>query len=422
MALFGEFRVYVRKGIVVSVFILLCMLTSIALYNISALAVHEAELDFDKYIEVFNSGQYYGVGDTLFDGYEKDLVKIDDHIELLSDFNNWLHNNGKFEYLEGRNEGIGYADKYKGKTPEGYFSESMITYWLSPNEIQHFDIKVCEGRNFTDEDFVHTKGMTNEAGQISKDEICILAGNMMKGKYSLGDTIDMYHILFAGKAKIVGFLEEKTNVVDSMGNVQSLDNTFVFPFFNRFSGDETTTYMRILYLQRNFGKVYTKYSVDDMQDMINEYTSFLGIPGSYRVGSSNHRWQPVFAKNLDDVVDGLKGIAVGISLFSAVVLGLYLFVKIRKSLKYYGVLLLNGFSGEQIKKMIFGEVILLMSASFAAGVIVSSVVKDIYYYEYDINLFAGVVPMLIIGSFGAMIAMILVNRYDIASSIRGADE
>ena len=417
MAFLGEFRTYVRRGIIISIFISACILVSIVLYNFSALVAHEAELDFDKYSEVFNDGQYYGVGDTLIGEYEKEFIELDNHAELLAQFNDWLHNNGKFEYYEGRNEGISYADKYNSKTSEGYFKERMITYWLSPNEIQHFDIKVCEGRNIVKEDFVHTKGMANEPGQISSDEICVLAGHMMRSKYSIGDTIDMYHILFAGKARIVGFLEEKTNVVDSMGNVQSLDNTFVFPFFNSFSGNESTNYMRILYLQRNFGKVYTKYSVDDIQEMFNEYTSFLGIPGSYRVGSSSNRWQPVFSKNLSDVVSGLKGIAIGISSFSAGALALYMFVKIRKSLKYYGVLLLNGFTGSQVKKMIFGEVLLLMSFSFAAGLIISHIIKDSYYREYDINMLAGVIPMFIIGLFGATVAVVLVNRYDIASSI-----
>lgn len=417
MIVLKEFFTYVKKSCFLSLFIVLCVISSIVLFNSSSLIIHEAELDFNKYKEIYTDGQYMGLGDKLYDEVEKSFLSRNDHIDVLISFNDWLHENDLFEFLEGKNETIAYSDKYTPISPEGYFTGSMQTYWLSQNDIKHYGLTVSEGRNLSEEDFMHTNGMAMNPSEESKDEIHILAGNSLKSKYSVGDTIEMYHILFAGRARIVGFLNKTANVVDHKGNVICIDDTFVFPFFNSFSGNETEVYMRILYLQKNDGTIYSKYSVDDTQDMINEYTSSLGIPGSYFVFASEHQWQPIFAKNLDDVVGGLKSLAVGISFFTALALGLYLFVKIRKSLRYYGILLLNGFTAMQIKSMIFAEVFAVMASSFTIGLIVSYVLKDSYYREYDINLFTGIIPMLIIGLTGALVAFIAVTRYDVSTSI-----
>ena len=417
MVILKEFFTYAKKSCLLSLFIVLCVIASIVLFNSSSLIIHEAELDFDKYKEIYTDGHYMGLGDKLYDEVEKSFLSRNDHIDVLISINDWLHENDLFEYFEGKIENIAYSDSYTPKTSEGYFAESMKTYWISPDEIQHFDLTVNDGRMLSEEDFFHTAGMAMSPGAESEDEIHILAGNSLKSKYSVGDTIDMYHVLFAGKARIVGFLNKSANVVDQNGNVFCVDDNLVFPYFNTFTGNETEIYMRILYLQKNNGKIYSKYSVDDTQDMINEYTSSLGIPGSYFVCASNHQWQPVFSKNLDDVVSGLKSLAVGISFFSALALGLYLFIKIRKSLRYYGILLLNGFTAMQIKMMIFAEVFAVMASSFTIGLIVSYVLKDSYYREYDINLFTGVIPMLLIGLTDALVAFIAVTRYDVSTSI-----
>ena len=58
-----------------------------------------------------------------------------------------------------------------------------------------------------------------------------------------------------------------------------------------------------------------------------------------------------------------------------------------------------------------------MASSFTIGLIVSYVLKDSYYREYDINLFTGVIPMLLIGLTGALVAFIAVTRYDVSTSI-----
>ncbi len=413
MTLLSEFLVYMKHSIVITAFIVCSIITSVVLVDFSSLMLHEAQLDFDKYEEIYDTGKYYGIGDNFFNEAGEALRNMDDYVDILVDFNNWLLRNGKFKYLEGREEYISYIDK------KGENHQSAESYWTSPEDIAHFGLSVCEGRMLEDRDFVHTQGMANEAGKRSEDEVSVVMGNSFRNEYEIGDTIEIYHILYSGKARIVGFLEKGSNVYSVLTHgLISLDNFFVFPFFNSFSGNESDQYMRICYYQKNNSRIYAKYSVDDVQDMINEYTSSLGIPGGYFVFASNHQWQPVFAENLDDIVGGIKGIAVGMSLFSALSLGLYLFVKIRKSLRYYGILLLNGFSSRQIMRMIFGEVVVVMFASFGMGLLISYIIKDNSYREYDINLFAGIVPMLVIGFVGALVALIVVNKYDISTSIR----
>ncbi len=413
MELISEFCAYMKRSFFICAFMVFSIVTAIVLFNFSSLMLHEAQLDFDKYEEVYDEGKYYGIGDNFFDEAGEALRNMDNYVDLLVDFNNWLLNNGRFKYLEGREEFISYIDN------KGENHRSTESYWTSPNDITHFGLNVCKGRMLEQQDFIHTKGMANDTGLRSDDELPIVLGYGFIDKYDLGDTIEVYHNLFAGKARIVGFLNQGSTVfsIYTQG-VISLDNYFVFPFFNQFSGNESTKYMRILYYQKNFCRVYSRYSTDDTQDMINEYTSLLGIPGGYIVFASNHQWQPVFAKNLDETVTGIKGVAIGISLFSALSLGLYLFVKIRKSLKYYGILLLNGFSSRQIMKLIFGEVIVVMITSFGIGLLISYIIKNNSYQEYDINMLTGIVPMLAIGLVGAIVALIVVNRYDISTSIR----
>jgi len=413
MTILSEFLAYMKRSIIITIFIVCSIISTVVLVIFSSLMLHEAQLDFDKYKEVYDEGKFYGLGDNFFDEAEKALGSKKDHVKILAEVNDWLRSNDKFEYLEGRQEYISYVDK------SGQTHNSADSYWTSPEDIKHFGLGVAKGRMLDERDFVHTQGMANVTGARSEDEVSIVMGDAFRDDYEIGDTIEVYHILYAGKARIVGFLEKGSYVYSVLTKgLISLDDHFVFPFFNSFSGNESDIYMRVLYYQKNNSRIYAKYSVDDVQDMINEYTSSLGIPGGYFVFASTHQWQPVFAKNLDDIVGGIKGIAVGISLFSALSLGLYLFVKIRKSLKYYGILLLNGFSSRQIMMMIFGEVVVVMLSSFGIGLLISYVIKDNSYREYDINMLTGIIPMLVIGLVGALVALILVNKYDISTSLR----
>ena len=68
--------------------------------------------------------------------------------------------------------------------------------------------------------------------------------------------------------------------------------------------------------------------------------------------------------------------------------------------------------------MIFGEVVVVMLSSFGIGLLISYVIKDNSYREYDINMLTGIIPMLVIGLVGALVALILVNKYDISTSLR----
>ncbi|MCR5206138.1 MAG: hypothetical protein K6E47_13995 [Lachnospiraceae bacterium] len=417
MFLFNELIIYMKKGFLITCVIITCIATAIVLSNLTTLIVHEAETDLQEYNETYADGKYYGIGDKLMGDVEDVFVKQDNCIDILINMNNWLHNNKYFKYFEGRADQISYiSNEIEGEFKDTY-NDILNAFWLGPDDIEHFEIKTCEGSIFKETDFYHNKSLTNEPGRLCDGELPIVMGCRFRNKYEVGDTLDIYNFFYVGKAKIIGFLEANSKTVDSNGNIYVLDDSVILPFFTDFSGEESSIYMRCLFLQKNNGKLYSKLTAEDLQDMVNEYMSYLGITGAYFVFGAKNQWQVVFATNLDNMINDIGKIAIGITAFSSITLAIFLFVKIKKSERYFGIMAINGFNKNQIRYLVLLEVLMIITMSLVLGIAITGLIHDISYQEYDVNYLKGLFPLVITGIAGFVIGEFNIENQELSSLI-----
>ncbi len=417
MFFISETIIYMKKGFLITSVIIICTAISIVLSNLTSLVVHEAEADMKKYKETYADGKFYGIGDKLMGDAGEIFTKKENHVQILQDMNTWLHNNENFEYFEGRPDNVSYINpNVEGEFKDTY-NDILKAYWLGPEDIEHFDIKVKEGRIFKDEDFIHRENLTNENGQKCEGELPIILGSLFCDRYNVGDTIEIYNMFFMGTARVVGILETNSKTVNSQGNIYVLDDSVILPFFTEFSGKESLRYLRTLFYQKNNGIMYSKLNAEDLQEMVNDYASYLGIAGGYFVFGAKNQWQAVFATNLDNMIDDIRKIAIGITSFSALAIAIYLFVKIKRSERYFGIMAINGFTKGQIRNLVISEVFMIVIGSVIIGIAGTMLVHDISYQEYDINYLRGLIPILVTGVIGLIIGLIGVERQELSNLI-----
>ena len=163
--------------------------------------------------------------------------------------------------------------------------------------------------------------------------------------------------------------------------------------------------------------MYSKLNAEDLQEMVNDYASYLGIAGGYFVFGAKNQWQAVFATNLDNMIDDIRKIAIGITSFSALAIAIYLFVKIKRSERYFGIMAINGFTKGQIRNLVISEVFMIVIGSVIIGIAGTMLVHDISYQEYDINYLRGLIPILVTGVIGLIIGLIGVERQELSNLI-----
>ena len=89
----------------------------------------------------------------------------------------------------------------------------------------------------------------------------------------------------------------------------------------------------------------------------------------------------------DDAVKIIRHFAAGISVFSIAALLIYLMVKIKKSGRYYAILLINGFSQRDIAAMAAGEAVVILGLSGLLGTLISRILFPRYRGETGSILF-----------------------------------
>lgn len=223
-------------------------------------------------VNIKNNEINYEIADNLHGNSELEQKVISDksYFSKLKNFHSDLINNSKFNYYEYIDQQL-YLKNFNGE--EKFYNEFKYSKNIHENGdvvingeklsgiknkivsesiLDKYNIKVCEGRMFTSEDF-----LLKNFNQV----IPILLGNDFKNNYSVGDTIDGELNYFKFKFKVVGILEKNTllNPLDS-NNLESLDTYIITPSFNvsdniKFNSTEEVMFTNFFYLQKTNGIV-----------------------------------------------------------------------------------------------------------------------------------------------------------------------
>lgn len=388
-----EFWFYIRKKPGIVLFTILAGAIGIALILCTERLAGRTQDRNQEYDRIFEDGEYSILADCFFEDVEKELKAKPQYWDILREFNEWLHESEEFEYLEIREQHSVVVD-YHGREENHYMYEAgdeprvehwgdinfcnIKAIWLGEEVFPHFNLKVSEGRLFETGEFDYY------FDRASDEPLPVLMGANFRGDYQVGDIIQVSNFTMQGKARVIGFLEEGS-IVMKMASVQCIDRYLVFPMIHVFGQPELPEdrgFFRSLYYEKNNGILYSGISLEDLQEMILEKCERLGIAGGYIVCGADNQPAADLGMGFDDAVKIIRHFAAGISVFSIAALLIYLMVKIKKSGRYYAILLINGFSQRDIAAMAAGEAVVILGLSGLLGTLSGTLISRILFPRY----------------------------------------
>ena len=248
----------------------------------------------NRFSEIYEENQFYTIMDNLVG--DKDYMHTDpEMIPVFKRFYDLLKNSESFEYVELYVNPV-YVDDYNGPENNVYnyehgrtmesqtyefvddkgnetISTCVKAVWFGFDTIHFFDLKISEGRGFAEEDLIFEPGKP----------ISVLLGYNYKDLYDVGDVLNIKYVFSEGKAEVIGFLDEGSNVFRG-SSFMEIDNYVVMPIFTNDDYNGEPVYnipVNFMYNFRTQGTVASKLSADDVEAIITEYCAEAGFGEQY---------------------------------------------------------------------------------------------------------------------------------------------
>ncbi|MBO4909225.1 MAG: ABC transporter permease [Lachnospiraceae bacterium] len=313
----------------------------------------------NRFSEIYEENQFYTIMDNLVG--DKEYMHTDpEMIPVFKRFYNLLLNSESFEYVELYDNPV-YLDDYNGpeNNVSGYEHGNTIesqTYefvddkgivtkstcvkavWFGLNTIPFFDLKISEGRGFTEEDLILDPGKP----------ISVILGYSYKDLYDVGDVLSIKYVFNESKAEIIGFLDEGSNVFRGT-SFMKIDNYVVMPIFTNDDYYGAPIYnipVNFMYSFRTQGTVASKLSANDVEKIITEYCAEAGFGDRYDSvyyvveDASSERYG--FGEGINTLVFLIGIIAVSVVVVIFVIEILINIKRTNNGKRYYAILFLNG--------------------------------------------------------------------------------
>lgn len=249
------------------------------------------EYQTEKYGEVYEEIQFYSIRDSLLSKAPGE-VNTEENTPKFRKFLNLILESEYFEYLMMYDQPV-YVDNYRGKfnnvdlyeyrkdisdatqdikDNNGVVRKSTCVnaFWIGDNVIDYFGLRLGDGRQFAEDDFV----LKNP-----DDPISVILGANYAEDYKVGDEIFISFVFAERPAKVVGLLEEGSNIYYG-SRFRNLDNYLIMPMFmnDTYEGQEIYNfYVNHMYVLRNEGTVATKLSIQDVEEILDSYSKEAGF-------------------------------------------------------------------------------------------------------------------------------------------------
>ena len=367
------------------IFLLLTFMSAIGVFCValSTKLMLQTANQQNHYSEIYEENRFYTIMDNLVG--DKAYIHTDpDMIPVYKKFYELLKNSEQFEYVELYDNPI-YLDDYNGpeNNVSGYEHGSTIesqTYefeddhglttvatcvkavWFGLETIPFFDLKIYEGRAFTEDDLILRPG----------EPIAVILGYGYKDLYNVGDILNVKYVFSEGEAEVIGFLDEGSNVYRG-SSFQKIDNYIVMPIFTNDDYDGKPIYnipVNFMYSFRTQGTVATKLSRKDVEKIISGYCVDAGFgedsSGIYYVVDDDSSERYGFGEGINTLVFLIGLIVISIVVVIYVIETVIHLKRTNIDRRYYAILFMNGCSYLNILCVVLAESIL--SALIASGI------------------------------------------------------
>lgn len=417
-----------KRNIKTILILILLSLIGIVCIGMAITLSMQTDAQVQKYKEIYEDVQYFSIKDNFLGDREVEITNPDGN-KKLNTFLNLLNSSEYFDYYMMYKQSVNIAD-YSGKISNVYGYEyntnlerrtreleskdgvtrtctSVKGFWIGDNVIDNFNLNLQLGEPFQDSDFILT----------AEEPISIILGADYASDYEVGETIYVHFVFAEREAKIIGILEEGSNVYYS-GNYVNLDRFAIMPMFlnDDYNGQPIYNLPVIyFYTLKNSGVLGTKLSCEDTQKVITEYSELSGFVTSYYVVEYDPTTQKTFnfgIENVQFLLSILMVLIIGATLF---LLTIYYLNKIIKNMRYYAILMMNGCSKKQIFLIIIWEIIIILLIAYVIGITIVIFVSPLPPMELLKAVFLLLISTMAFGLIPAIASAMVFFRRDLVS-------
>lgn len=369
--------------------------------------------------------QYYRLVDNLMGEYEEAFLKNKDALAKLKMMYHMLSNNSNFEYLEIYNNPIvligdnirdefiyryeeGDAEQYRG-TVEGKLYNEIKCCFISSNVGDVFDIQCHQGA-FWRED------------EKNNETVPIVLGSGYGKIFEVGDYIQGVTPFHENvQFEVYGILDEGEYLIYN-DRIQNLDRYVLVPLQDAETLPEAGGKIGnqiFLYLCKINGTLASPLPPNDLQDIVQEICDACGITPSSTVAGSTNTQSYILKVSMEDVLQTFNEMLFLLNVFSIVSTIFYILIKVNKNQKYYGVLMLNGFSVMQVFFILLGSVMLSLILAEIAAILLCYCLSVLGLGSFSFPVLKMVVVNMEIVTFAGMIGFIKIRKLDLQICMEG---
>ncbi len=282
----------------------------------------------------------------------------------------------------------------EGNIPYNEGLQVLKSYIFSSDVFACYDMKISEGRMFTNSDFTYTTGM----------DYPVLLGAEYREHFNVGDRIPVYHFSQQDTLLVIGFLEEGTLFADMKEPdrpLGSIDRYIIFPYLvNSSDGEmpfENWFDINTSYLEG--GTIELQDASISVQDDLNRITNMLGFPplrADQYTGTQMQSVSNISTRNV--FLLGLLAIAIG--LLSILTISMVIRRRVEKDLSIYATYVLCGVDPRWLIFVVVFETLLMAALSCVPTIWISYLRFRMLVIPFW-QLFLISFPVLFLSSFPA---------------------
>lgn len=249
------------------------------------------------------------------------------------------------------------------------------------------------GRGFEDSD----RKFPNDG-----DTVPVILGYNYKEYFDIGDTMkgDLYYANVS--FEIIGFFDEGEVMMFPDGRYSRLDDYVMVPLCDPPSEitEDNAGNIRQLYDFKICGFAHSDCTADEIQREVARICKEVGFEPILQVQGAKNYESTELSTDIERLSDLFIAISAVLLVFSVLSIILFTINYMRKNLKYYAVLLANGYTYSDIIVIILGIPLICVIAAVAVSIVFLFIIIDLTFVRVLIY------SILILASTGLLIVII----------------
>jgi len=351
----------IEKFKIFSAFIFIQLVVTSIVCNLVIDTITSMKKDQDRFNQAYSQKKYFWMVENIYDNEkEKLFFKSEDSYQRLINFYKDMKTSDDYRYLEIAPQQITINSEQEGFVYANNYSVDL-------NCLNEFQIKVYEGRLFTEEE------MTID---FSSKTIPVILGYNLRDRYMIGDVFEGTYFLRKMNFEVIGILEKNSRLIrnniveageDPSFYFEYLDNSFITPLVNCEDTPKDKNerlFQRIIYQMKLNPTIVASeyYNAGNLREKIDRLIAKYDLYDFEVIQISNNTLNLLKLVSQDSI-DIMTIFAVILLGFSIISIGGVLYVKLSKKIPDYAVHLIVGATKRRIITYLVTEMIAIFLIS-----------------------------------------------------------